>query len=245
MSTYSKVEAATKRMEEFANNNFYGYAWGGWGPQDYDCGHAVITAWEEAGVPVKSRGASYTGNMRGVFLACGFKDVTVGVNLETGAGLKRGDVLLNIELHAAMYVGNNKVAHARSAEGNTIPGDQSGNEIRIQSYWNYPWDCVLRYPETLDYDDVPADPSESPDLEPDGFGFTVRKGDGIGNPLPKVRLWQSFLLCHGFSVGKDGPDGEFGDNTHNATIQFQNEYKLTADGIADEDDWAQAVKIIK
>ena len=46
-----------------------------------------------------------------------------------------------------MYLGNGKVGHARSSEGNSCAGDQSGNEIRIQSYWNYPWDCVLRYPE--------------------------------------------------------------------------------------------------
>lgn len=149
----SKVEAATTWMEDLANDNSHGYAWGGWGPQDYDCGHAVITAWENAGVPVKSRGASYTGNMKPVFLNCGFKDVTASVDLVSGSGLKRGDVLLNITDHTAMYTGSGKVVHARSSEGNTIPGDQSGNEIRVQSYWNYPWDCVLRYPETLNYDE--------------------------------------------------------------------------------------------
>lgn len=38
------------------------------------------------------------------------------------------------------------VSNCRSSCGNDGMGDQSGNEWRIQSYWDYPWDCVLRHP---------------------------------------------------------------------------------------------------
>ena len=130
----TKIESATLWMERLAADNSHGYLWGGWGPKDYDCGHAVITAWEQAGVPVKSRGASYTGNMRSTFLACGFKDVTAGIDLGSGSGLKRGDVLLNIANHTAMYTGMGKIVQARSNDGHPETGDQSGNEIRVQSY---------------------------------------------------------------------------------------------------------------
>lgn len=174
----SKIEAATTWMENLAADNSHGYAWGGWGPQDYDCGHAVITAWEQAGVPVKSSGgASYTGDMRRAFLNCGFKDVTESINLKTGEGLRRGDVILNEAEHVVMYVGSGNIVHARSSEGNTIPGDQSGNEIRVQPYFVYSsgWDCVLRYPETVSYDDEAGETDQDP--EPEGL-----EADGICGP---------------------------------------------------------------
>ncbi len=173
----SKIEAATTWMENLAADNSHGYAWGGWGPQDYDCGHAIITAWEQAGVPVKSSGgASYTGDMRRAFLNCGFKDVTASINLKTGEGLRRGDVILNEAEHVVMYVGSGNIVHARSSEGNTIPGDQSGNEIRVQPYFVYSggWDCVLRYPETISYDDEAGETDQDPEptsgqLQADGI----------------------------------------------------------------------------
>lgn len=145
------TEKATAWMEALARDNSHGYdqihRWGEYG--DYDCSSAVITAWQTVGVPVKSRGASYTGNMLPVFKKCGFEDVTASVNLATGAGLMRGDVLLNQIHHTAMYCGNGKEVEASinergSARGGS-PGDQNGMEILIRSYRNYPWTNVLRY----------------------------------------------------------------------------------------------------
>jgi hypothetical protein len=149
----SKTEAAISWMENTARNNAHGYdqryRWGEKG--DYDCSSAVITAWQTAGVPVKTRGATYTGNMKAVFLACGFTDVTGRVNLRTGAGLVRGDVLLNTTHHTAMYCGNGLEVEASINEKGTAvggaPGDQTGREFLIRSYRNFPWNCVLRYQE--------------------------------------------------------------------------------------------------
>ena len=149
----SKTEQAISWMENTARNNAHGYdqryRWGEKG--DYDCSSAVITAWQTAGVPVKSKGATYTGNMKAAFLACGFTDVTGRVNLRTGAGLIRGDVLLNTTHHTAMYCGNGLEVEASINEKVTavggVPGDQTGREFLIRSYRNFPWNCVLRYQE--------------------------------------------------------------------------------------------------
>lgn len=148
-----KTEKATKQMESWAQDSSHGYdqdyRWGEKG--DFDCSSAVIQAWQNVGVPVKAKGATYTGDMRTVFLSCGFKDVTSKVNRSTGSGLLRGDVLLNETHHVAMYCGNGKEVEASINEKGTAhggqPGDQTGKEFLIRSYRNYPWDCVLRYSE--------------------------------------------------------------------------------------------------
>lgn len=71
----SKIESAIQFMEDTARDNSHGYCqthrWGADG--DYDCSALVITAWERAGVKVKSMGASYTGNILDVFKKQGLK----------------------------------------------------------------------------------------------------------------------------------------------------------------------------
>lgn len=144
-----KIEAAVNWAIQIANDNSHGYDQANrWGP-DYDCSSLLIQAWENAGVPVKSNGATYTGNMREIFLNCGFTDVTGQINLATGSGVQRGDILLNIVNHTAMGIGNGQVVQASQNEfGGTTggqTGDQTGEEIWTTGYYNYPWDCVLRY----------------------------------------------------------------------------------------------------
>ena len=74
----------------------------------------------------------------------------------------------------------------------------------------------------------------------------LQSGDGIGAPLPQVKAWQNLLLCWGFGLGIAGADGEFGDMTLNATMQFQQKLKdlgedIEVNGIVDQDDWEQAI----
>lgn len=169
----SKIDEACAWALAIANDAAHGYDQGNrWGP-DYDCSALVISDWEQAGVPVKSRGATYTGNMRGVFLSCGFEDVTGGVDLGTGAGLQKGDVLLNIQSHTALYMGNGQLVQASGNELGGITGgqtgDQTGREINISGYYNFPWDCVLRYAK--------EDGNSYSDVQ--GAVYTVQQGDSL------------------------------------------------------------------
>ena len=145
------IEKAVTWALQVAQDPAHGYdQTNRWGP-DYDCSSLLISAWQQAGVQVKTAGATYTGNMAPAFLRCGFEDVTAEVNLTTGAGLQRGDVLLNAQHHTAMSIGNGQIVHAsineagRAIGGKT--GDQTGREICVRSYYKYSkgWDKVLRY----------------------------------------------------------------------------------------------------
>lgn len=142
------IATAVAWAVSIANNPSHGYDQASrWGP-DYDCSSLIIQAWENAGVPVKSAGASYTGNMCNVFLANGFTDVTGQVNRSTGAGLKKGDVVW-VKGHVEMMCSDTQLVGAHISETGGIyagqQGDQTGNEISVRSYYNKPWTRVLRY----------------------------------------------------------------------------------------------------
>ena len=119
---------------------------------DYSCSSMIIDAYEHVGVPVRTAGANKTADMYGFFLANGFTDVTKSINLKTGAGLQRGDVLVKPGKHTEIYVGNGLLCGARGNANsghaeNGYPGDQTGGEIMISGYFNFPWKYVLRYGE--------------------------------------------------------------------------------------------------
>lgn len=151
MTIQQTIEKAVTWALQIAQDPVHGYdQTRRWGP-DYDCSSLMISAWQQAGVPVKTAGATYTGNMAPAFLRCGFEDVTAEVNLTTGAGLQRGDVLLNTQHHTAMSIGSGQIVHASINENGRATGgksgDQTGREICVRSYYKYSkgWDKVLRY----------------------------------------------------------------------------------------------------
>lgn len=223
------VEKAVSQMIEWAEDDSHGYDQSSrWGP-DYDCSSAVIQAWENAGVPVKSKGATYTGNIYSVFKSCGFEDVSNLVSIATGEGLQRGDVLLNYVHHTAMYCGNNQIVQVSINEfGGTTggqTGDQTGTEFYIRSYYNYPWHVVLRYiggNEVVDIsDNVSIWKMRELYYKP---GQSLIKGND-------VKAIQNILLCLGYNLGSDGADGEYGIKSKAAVMSFQSEHNLETDGI--------------
>lgn len=165
----SRIQDAVNFAVGIAYDDRHGYSQDNRGGPDYDCSSLMIQSWENAGVPVKSNGATYTGNMYEVFIRCGFTDVTSRVNTSNGVGLQYGDVLLNDVHHTAMYIGNNQIVHASINEKGTAhggqTGDQTGREICVRSYYNYPWNHILRFqedemqpvqpnPDTIDWEAV-------------------------------------------------------------------------------------------
>lgn len=255
----TKIEKAVQWATQMANDNSHGYSQvDRWGP-DYDCSSFVISAWEAAGVPVRNAGASYTGNMRNAFLACGFFDATSLVNLGSGGGVQAGDVLLNYSAHTCIAIGAGRVANCRTDEGHPQAGDQSGNEIRLQSYWNYPWNCVLRYKEVQEMPEgdfesgtyldglasiVGAKPVAS-DLQPNLQEVATKEENHSWKPpllkyapntyYEAVKLLQALLNVHNFDSGK--ADGYYGPKTVAAVNKACRYYGLDATGECTEALW--------
>lgn len=145
------IESAIEWAVSIANDDTHGYdQTNRWGP-DYDCSSLVIQAYENGGCPVKTNGASYTGDMVAVFKECGFEDVTSQITLSSGSGLKKGDVLW-VNGHTEMYIGDGNIVGAHINENGEVTGgatgDQTGSEISVRTYYNYPWTVVLRLPSS-------------------------------------------------------------------------------------------------
>lgn len=141
------VESACHWAVEIANDDSHGYDQptrdGG---VDYDCSSFVSTAFRQAGFGIPFPSPS-TFTMVGAFTGAGFTWLP-GIG-NTSSDLQRGDVVLNINAHVELYLGNQQFVGAHINEWGGIaggrPGDQTGNEISIGGFYSFPWDGVLRY----------------------------------------------------------------------------------------------------
>lgn len=243
----SIIDSAVSWARQIAADPRHGYDQANRQGPDYDCSSFVLAAFKQAGLPLK---ATYTGNMRSDMLRNGFV-VAIRVNLATGAGLEVGDVLLNERNHTALYIGNGRVVQASINELGTTTGgktgDQTGREIAERGYYNYPWDCVLRYVGTGSNSAAEVKPAQGGDVS--GVDTAATYYYSVELPLLKrgsvggyVRTAQRLLIAAGFSCGPDGADGEYGVNTASAVIKYQVSRGLKADGEIGGDTWPVLLK---
>ena len=218
-----------------ANDQSHGYSQSNrWGNPDYDCSSFVLSAYKNAGADIGN--ATYTGNMTDL-LKHGFKDVSKSVNLNTGSGLQKGDIIYyhksgNIG-HAVMYAGNGQIVHARGQSyGSSKPGDQ-GSEIAVTKFYPGSYDRVYRY-----VGNGTSNASNSSNA--------LKKRYNVNTTLPivkygsvgrAVKVWQEI-------VGVEA-DGEFGKNTLAATLAFQRSQKLEDDGEVGSLTWSAGLKTVK
>ena len=134
--------------------------------QDSDSSSLVLTALQAAGVLVAQNGATYTGNMYSSLKKCGFEDITADVDLETGDGLKAGDILLTPKKSTAIYTGNGEFVF-----------DMTG----AQPYSNLSWKYTLRFPHIVE-----APEEEKTEKEPAAASDQGRNGDTLGTFWGKV-----------------------------------------------------------
>jgi hypothetical protein len=123
-----------------------------------DCSSLVIWCLREAGFDTGD--ATYTGNLSAALTARGWVRVA-----DSGNPLP-GDILLNDADHVAVYIGGGLLCQASIAEtggADGAPGDQTGGETNTSPYYDYPWDCYLRYVGPQDADGVTTQKTKDDD----------------------------------------------------------------------------------
>ena len=200
------LEKALKFAVDIANDDSHGYNWD-WdkrnGKPDYDCSSLVCTALKHGGFDIGS--ARNTHDMRKNLLARGWKIVSE-------SSKRRGDILLNDGSHVAFYLGvydgpgnyhgkkclvqaswNEKGDRSDGKDGK--PGDQTGHEIEVRTYYDYPWDCVLRWTGA-------SDGKSSRPTEPKGNATTIQVHIKSGRWLPPVNRVDNTEDGYAGSYGK-------------------------------------------
>ena len=125
-----------------------------------DCSSLVIWCLREAGFD--TGGATYTGNLSAELTARGW------VRLPNDGNPMPGDILLNDADHVAVYIGGGRLAQASMSEHGTAwgsGGDQTGGETNTAPYYDYPWDCYLRYTGPQDEEDDSNDDDEEDSMK--------------------------------------------------------------------------------
>ena len=197
----SRKDRLVQLALDIAENPKFGYSQkppsGRWGP-DFDCSSLMYYIADHAGYPVGTGGGKvrFTGTMLKDFEKAGFQILpfaNVGVS-----DLQIGDILLNLALHAEIYVGNGESVGATASEDGTYvgnAGDQNGREIEKHPVITFDkgWDYVLRPPENDENDEDYEDVEEEGDDEmPMNYGPT---------PMAPTQPWNSQSQPWGMNNG--------------------------------------------
>lgn len=134
----SKIENAVAWAEKIAADDRHGYSQVRRNSPDYDCSSFVGTALANAGFPVSIY--STTRNLGEQLEKAGF--------VKAKKPWRRGDIHLAAGHHVTMSVDASHIVHASQSENGGIdgqPGDQTGKEICVRSYYDLPYDNTVHY----------------------------------------------------------------------------------------------------
>ena len=147
-----------ERMDYYCRVVSVGYDWGRrwnvWDGGDTDCSALTITCLQEAGFDTGS--AATTHNLSANLTARGW--VRLPPDISTA---RPGDILLSDANHVAVVlwgdgwgatIGQASIGETGGVYGNQ-PGDQTGWETNEAAIYDYPWDCILRWPGGDDEED--------------------------------------------------------------------------------------------
>lgn len=171
---------------------------------DRDCSSSVIDCWNEALRGSSYEGAlsnaSYTGNMRSVFVNSGLFEWHPRGD---GYIAQRGDVYLNEAEHTAMcqsavpdMLTEALVNEFGGITGGAV-GDQTQREFVYRDFWEYPWDGILAY-------------NHKADTAPDAWGVCMWHSHGGDNQRFYIKQVErgAMFICKSDQRALDVSGGE-------------------------------------
>ena len=213
----------TKFVEEmlrYADDDSHGYSQkppsGRWGP-DYDCSSLIYQAASNAGYDVGTGRdkVRFTGTMLKDFEKAGFQILpfaNVGIS-----DLEIGDILLNLALHAEVYVGEGQSVGATASETGAYvgeEGDQTGHEIERHPVVTFDkdWDYILRAPDEESDETTEEGDDEVPMYNQPGQGMNGMYSPTTYNPNPMMGGYpQGNMPMQGMNGMRHGyPQGNLG-----------------------------------
>lgn len=153
-------------------------------------------------------------------------------------GVDAGDVLvlLGHGVHCGIATGPLRDGTVPTVEGNTIPQNGAGAEANGGGIYERERDPS----QVIGYVRIPkAQPAVQPAPKPAAtvppVVLTFHAPElHTGSTGPAVRTWQGVLIARGHTVTVDG---DFGPNTHAATLALQADAGITRDGIVGPHTW--------
>lgn len=244
-------EVAAQLMEHLCTHNSHGYTQGNrWGNGSYetvtidgkgyqialgdrDCSSGIISAYRAACMGTTYEGkfdnATYTGNMKSVFVASGLFEWK-----PMSFTAQRGDIYLNEGNHTAMCTSPSPDMLAEFSISETggiygTEGDQTGNESHIRAYYDYPWDGILHYTGgNVQANGSGSSNSSTPANAPD-LRYRVRVGG----------QWLDEMVNHTDSGGSsDDFAGELGQAIEYLAINMSGWYQVKTQ----QNGWLEAVR---
>lgn len=164
--------------------------------------------------------------------------------------------LMHMEGHVGIYIGNGQVVEATTAWDHKVQISQVGSDGRrskngvVRGYWKEHGKLsYVEYETPIDYHKERVKELQRTLNAQYGCGLAV---DGSFGPLTSaacsrnylykgkkasthIRWLQKRLIELGYSVGRYGIDGSFGNDTLNAVRQFQRNKGLVVDGYVGKD----------
>lgn len=173
------------------------------GVGDYDCSSSTITAWKLAlaafGYGDILSGASFTGNIKWVFLRTGLFEWRTDF-----ANAQRGDLYLDEDTHVAMCQGNGQLSEFSSNEFGGCyggqRGDQTGWESHITGYYRGHWDGYLHWIGEIG-DDMAISTQDKKDIARMTAEELLNRSLAVSGEKAPVPFWQ--LVSWTYRYAKD------------------------------------------